>query len=222
LTKEFPWFYQTKTTIKPNNRKIHNFLLICLFGFFSNIALAIQFDEGIDYIVIENEKNAPQNKTSEVIEFFGYFCPHCKSFAPSLKKWEKSLPKNVNFTQLHVPFREINHQRLFFALKNIKAEEKLHYKIFKVIQDEGRPLNNFLEIASWVESQGVDEKEFEESWNSAVVRNKMNSATKLMKLYKIDGVPQLIINRTYLTSPGMVGGSHKRTLKLVEYLLNKK
>ena len=50
----------------------------------------------------------------------------------------------------------------------------------------------------------------------------MDNATKLMKLYKIDGVPQLIVNGTYLTSPGMVGGSHRRALKLVEHLLNKK
>ena len=50
----------------------------------------------------------------------------------------------------------------------------------------------------------------------------MDNATRLMKLYKIDGVPQLIINGRYLTSPAMAGGSHKRTLKVVEYLLNKK
>ena len=48
------------------------------------------------------------------------------------------------------------------------------------------------------------------------------NATKLMKLYKIDGVPQLIVNGTFSTSPGMVGGSHKRALRVVDYLLDKK
>ena len=60
------------------------------------------------------------------------------------------------------------------------------------------------------------------TWNSNKVKADMKNATKLMELYKIDGVPQLIVNDTYLTSPGMVGGSHKRALKVVEYLLQKK
>ena len=206
-------FHQTLNLIK-----IVNFLLLIFFICYANTSYSMQFDEGIDYKVIDIKNNQPNKKPLEVVEFFGYFCPHCKSFSPSLKKWEKSLPKNVKFKQLHVPFRDINHQKLFFTLTNMNAEEKLHYKIFNAVQVKGIPLNNFLEILSWVESYGIDETEFEKVWNSKKVKSEMDNATRLMKLYKIDGVPQLIINGRYLTSPAMAGGSHKRTLKGVEYL----
>jgi thiol:disulfide interchange protein DsbA len=222
LTKELLWLYGIRKSVQIINLKTAFILIVTLFVFLPNVSYSMQFDEGIDYKVINNKKNKLNQDTLEVVEFFGYFCPHCKSFEPSLKKWERSLPKNIKFTQLHVPFRDINHQRLFFTLKNINSEEKLQNKIFNAIQVQGNPLNNFLEILSWVESHGVDEKEFEKSWNSKKVKSEMNNATKLMKLYKIDGVPQLIVNGTYSTSPAMVGGSHRRVLKLVDYLLNKK
>ena len=222
MIKTFSTIYLFNLVTNHLNLKIVSLFLLVIFGFGSNISFAMQFDEGIDYRVINVKKTKPNTGNIEVIEFFGYFCPHCKNFSPALKKWEKSLPKNIKFTQLHVPFRDINHQRLFFALKNINSEDKLHYKIFDAIQVQGIPFNNFLQILSWVESHGVDEAEFEESWNSNKVKADMKNATKLMELYKIDGVPQLIVNDTYLTSPGMVGGSHKRALKVVEYLLQKK
>ena len=80
-----------------------------------NPAFTSDFDEGIDYRVIENPEISEGKFDNQVIEFFGYFCPHCKNFSPSLKKWEKSLSERFSFTQLHVPFRDINHQRLFFT-----------------------------------------------------------------------------------------------------------
>ncbi len=202
--------------------KITSFLLIIPFLFVPHLGFAMKFDEGIEYRVIQKNSKPFSDDNQQVLEFFGYFCPHCKTFSPVLKNWEKSLPKNITFTQLHVPFRDLNHQRLFFSLKSINSESGLHYKIFNSIQAQGNPLNNFLEILAWVESQGVDEKEFETAWNSEKVKSEMANATKLMKDYKIDSVPQLVINGKYLTSPAMVGGSHKRVIKVVEYLLEKK
>ena len=99
--------------------KTANFLFFILFICSTSVTYSMEFDEGIDYKVIDTKSKKINENSSEVIEFFGYFCPHCKSFAPSLNKWEKSLPKNVKFIKLHVPFRDINHQRLFFTLKEI-------------------------------------------------------------------------------------------------------
>ena len=92
-------------------------------------ALTSGFDEGIDYRVIENPEISKGKFDNQVIEFFGYFCPHCKNFSPALKKWEKSLPKTVSFKQLHVPFRDINHQRLFFKGKDEEVGQRFMYII---------------------------------------------------------------------------------------------
>lgn len=218
--------------MKPSNQLLnsdHNFhlrkiffIFLLSFCLFSEPLMAIEFDEGIDYKVIENKDKKGVKAKFEVVEFFWYGCPHCRSLAPALDEWKKKLPKKVSFVKLHVPFREINHQRMFFALENIGLEEKLHFKIFDAIHIQGLQLVNFLDILSWVESHGIDEKQFEDSWNSKKVQSSMKNATKLMHQYKIDGVPQMVVNGTYLTSPYMVGGNHKRVLKVVDYLLNKK
>ncbi|MBK6854824.1 MAG: hypothetical protein IPG93_25440 [Burkholderiales bacterium] len=49
----------------------------------------------------------------EVIEFFGYWCPHCSQLEPVLEPWVKKLPSDVNFRRIpvawqaqHVPFQK--------------------------------------------------------------------------------------------------------------------
>ena len=43
---------------------------------------------GVDYLVLD--KTLPTEATAgkvEVIEFFGYWCPHCNAFEPMLEQW---------------------------------------------------------------------------------------------------------------------------------------
>ena len=42
-----------------------------------------------------------------------------------------------------------------------------------------------------------------------------------MKKFKITGVPQIVVDGTYLTSPAMVGGSHRRAINVIDYLISK-
>ncbi len=197
-------------------------IFLAPFLFFAKFTFAEQpFDEGIDYKKITNTSKSNSGEKIEVIEFFWFGCPHCKSFYPSLKKWAENKPSYVKFTKFHVPFRDINHQRLYFTIKEMGLNDVLIPKIFNVIQENRTPLNNLLSILDWLESQDVNTSEFEEKWNSKKVKNSMKKATRLMKEFKITGVPQIVIDRTYLTSPAMVGGSHKKTINLINYLVKK-
>jgi thiol:disulfide interchange protein DsbA len=190
---------------------------------FTNSLFALEkYDEGIDYKKIGINHKFKKTKKIEVTEFFWFGCPHCKSFYPYLKKWAENKPKYVKYIKYHVPFREINHQRLYFTLKEMKIQDELTPIIFNIIQGNIQPLNDLLSILDWLESQNVDTEKFEEIWNSKKVKNSMKKATNLMKTFKISGVPQVVIDGTYLTSPAMVGGSHKRTLKVIDYLIEKR
>ena len=176
------------------------------------------YDEGIDYKRIYSENNYKKTKKIEVVEFFGLFCPHCRSFSPVINRWAETLPANVEFKKLHVPFREVSHQRLYFTLKKMGLIDKYLDKLFADIQDKRLPLKDFLSITIWVEDNGLSLADFEKEWNSTKVKKDMKEASSLMKLFKVTGVPQIIVDGEFLTSPAMVG-SNRRIIGLLDYLI---
>ena len=195
------------------------FLVILVSGITKGDILASPtYDEGIDYKRIYSENKYKKTKKIEVIEFFGLFCPHCRNFSPVITRWAEKLPSNVEFKKLHVPFREISHQRLYFTLKKMGLIEQYLDKLFVDIQDKRLPLKNFLSITVWVEDNGLSIADFEKEWNSNEVKNDMKEASSLMKLFKVTGVPQIIVDGEFLTSPAMVG-SNRRIIGLLDYLI---
>ena len=197
----------------------HIFLVIIIAGIIKGDILASPtYDEGIDYKRIYNENKYKKTKKIEVVEFFGLFCPHCRNFSPVINKWAEKLPANVEFKKLHVPFREISHQRLYFTLKKMGLIDQYLDKLFADIQDKRLPLKDFLSITIWVEDNGLSLADFEKEWNSKKVKNDMKEASSLMKLFKVTGVPQIIVDGEFLTSPAMVG-SNRRIIGLLDYLI---
>ena len=201
---------------------LHIFLVIIVVGITRGDILAgPSYDEGIDYKRIYSENKYKKTKKIEVVEFFGLFCPHCRNFSPVINKWAEKLPANVEFKKLHVPFREITHQRLYFTLKKMGIIDQYLDKLFIDIQDKRLPLKDFLSITIWVEDNRLSLADFEKEWNSNKVKNDMKEASSLMKLFKVTGVPQIIIDGEFLTSPAMVG-SNRRIIGLLDYLISER
>ena len=94
-------------------------------------------------------------------------------------------------------------------------------KLFADIQDKRLPLKDFLSITIWVEDNGLSLADFEKEWNSNKVKKDMKEASSLMKLFKVTGVPQIIVDGVFLTSPAMVG-SNKRIIGLLDYLIEER
>ena len=200
----------------------HIFLVIIVASSTKGDVLASPtYDEGIDYKRIYSENKHKKTKKIEVVEFFGLFCPHCRSFSPVINRWAEKLPANVEFKKLHVPFREVSHQRLYFTLKKMGLIDKYLDKLFADIQDERLPLKDFLSITIWVEDNGLSLADFEKEWNSNKVKKDMKEASSLMKLFKVTGVPQIIVDGVFLTSPAMVG-SNRRIIGLLDYLIEER
>ena len=201
---------------------LHIFLVIILASCTKGDVLASPtYDEGIDYKRIYSDNKYKTTKKIEVVEFFGLFCPHCRNFSPVINRWAEKLPANVEFKKLHVPFREVSHQRLYFTLKKMGLIDKYLDKLFADIQDKRLPLKDFLSITIWVEDNGLSLADFEEEWNSNKVKKDMKEASYLMKLFKVSGVPQIIIDGAFLTSPAMVG-SNRRIIGLLDYLIEER
>jgi len=177
------------------------------------------FAAGTDYLVLERRApvEAPAGKI-EVVEFFGYFCPHCNAFEPAFDAWRRRVAKDISVRRVPVAFQDSikPQQRLFYALEAMGLIDKLHAHVFATIHLEQQALNQDNAIADWVAAQGVDKAKFLENYNSFSVATKVRQASNLANAYQIDGVPALGVAGRFLT--GGMAGSMERALQTVEFL----
>ena len=143
----------------------------------------------------------PGNKI-EVLEFFGYFCSHCKSFDPRLTAWAQKNRGKIVFKRVPVAFRDnmIAQQRMYFALEAMNQLEPLHAQIFRAVQEERLSLGNENEISAYLTKHGVDAVKFKEAFHSPTVQAKAAQAAALQSAYLINSVPLIAIDGRYITS----------------------
>jgi len=179
--------------------------------------------EGKDYVRLGSPLPAPASGKVEVVEFFWYGCPHCNTFEPALDAWARKLPDSVSFRRIPVAFRDepyVAHQRIYFALDEMKLTETMHRRVFAAIHVDHLRLDKPADIAAFMTKNGVDGAKFLEYYNGFSVQTKARQATQLAQAYKIDGVPAMGIQGKYFTSASLAG-SHERALAVVDYLIQK-
>lgn len=169
---------------------------------------------GVDYMTLaQPQPTQPVGKKVEVIEFFMYHCPHCYSLEPSLAQWVKKQGDNINFKRIHMPFRGPNdpEAHLYLTLEAMGKLTELNPKIFKAIHvDRVRPDSDQAVIDLAVKN-GVDRAKFMEVWNSFGVTTKLRRLPAIMGAYKVDGVPTLVVDGKYMTSPALAGQAASAT-----------
>ena len=181
------------------------------FGSIGSTALAqgIAPVEGRDYKLIDPAPPSVEKGKVEVLEFFSYGCPHCNAFEPTLEAWAHGLPADVTFRRVPVPFlfNAENFQRAYYALESIGMVDKMQPKIYRAVHIDKQRLDKPDDIAALVASNGGDAAKFLAAFKSFAVATAVVRAKKLTADYKIDGVPTLVVQGHYVTSPSMAGGS---------------
>ena len=162
---------------------------------------------GLDYITLANPQPVQTvGKKVEVIEFFMYHCPHCNAFEPQLEAWVKKEGDKINFKRIHMPATGPNdpEAHLHLTLEAMGKAEEMQAKVFRAIHVERIRLNSDAAIIDWVSKNGIDRNKFLDVWNSFGVMTKLRRAQAVMDSYKIDGVPTIVIDGKYQTSPATV------------------
>ena len=178
--------------------------------------------QGIDYLILDKPVavDAAAGKV-EVIEFFGYWCPHCNAFEPELETWLKRLPANISFKRVPVAFNDaaIPLQKMYYTLEALGHVNDMQRKVFTAIHAEKINLNTQDGIVAWAVKQGLDQKKFVETYTSFAVNTKVTKAKQLANAFKIDGVPSLGVAGRFYTD-GTLAKGMTRALQVVEQLAN--
>lgn len=164
--------------------------------------------EGRDYTRVDPPQPTTAVGKVEVLEFFSYGCPHCNALEPSLQAWVRTLPADVAFKRVPVPFlfNAENFQRTYYALEMMGLVDALQAKVFAAVHVEKLRLDKPEDIAAWVAKNGGDSTKFLAAFKSFSVATSVARAKKMVADYKVDSVPTLTIQGRYMTSPAQAGG----------------
>jgi thiol:disulfide interchange protein DsbA len=182
------------------------------------------FAEGREYNLLKDPVPVPGGGKVEVIEFFGYWCPHCAAFEPTLEAWAHKLPSDVNFRRMPVAFSptQESYQRLYFALEAMgpAALNAVHGKVFVAMHQNRQRLDKDAEITALAQANGVDGAKLLDAMKSFSVATKVAQARQAMQAYKIDGVPTVAVQGRFITSVGQAG-THERTVQVMDALIQR-
>ncbi len=175
--------------------------------------------EGRDYKRVETPVPVAEGKL-EVVEFFGYWCPHCSAFEPVLEAWVKRLPQTVTFRRIPVAFSPGQEplQRLYYAIEAMGQIDAMHRKVFAALHVDRKRLNTESEILDWAKTAGVDAAKLGETMKSFGVATKLRQSKQLADGYRIEGVPTLGIQGRFMTSPS-IAGTPERALAVADALI---
>ena len=178
--------------------------------------------EGKDYVRLQQSVPIAVPGKIEVLELFGYWCPHCFHLEPKLEAWVKKLPANVSFRRIPVAWQEAQtqFQKLFFALEILVSKSDIHMKVFEALHIQHLPLDSDAGIATFATANGIDKVKLLDTMRGFAVATKVRAATQTATAYQIDGVPTLAINGQFLTSPEIAGGEDQ-SMRVAESLIQK-
>jgi thiol:disulfide interchange protein DsbA len=220
------------------SRVLSGFLLLGL-TLGAPLASAQQWVEGKDYFEIRPaQRPSTPPGTVEVTEVFSYACIFCNRAIPIMDRLKASLPANARLTYLPASFNAGESwpmfQRVYYTLVALDQIPKLHDAVYSgvwtskelaVVDADGRKLKNpqpTLEDAAryFQKKAGIKPEQFLATARSFAVDANCRRADALVKAYRVEGTPTLIVNGRYRV--GATALSDERNLvALVRYLIQK-
>ena len=182
--------------------------------------------EGVDYERVTPPQ--PVNTAGgsiEVLEFFGYWCPHCRAFEPLFETWWKTVPMDVNVVRIPVVWddtpRTWSHASLYYTLETLGRLD-LHSAVFDAVDASKKArqgaLESFEDQQAFAAKNGIDAQSFARIYHSEAVREKVERAARITRAYRVIATPMMAVYGTYRCDPAQLQGGFVDLLKLVDSL----
>jgi thiol:disulfide interchange protein DsbA len=188
----------------------------------SSVWAADEAIEGKTFIRLKQPVPVSASKKVEVVEFFGYWCPHCNHLEPTLEAWVKKLPASVSFRRSPVAWQEghIALQKLYFGLEALGLVDTMHAKVFLAIHVQRQRMTTDADIAAFAQANGIDKAKLANAMNDFAASNKVRVANQMMTAYQVEGVPTFGVQGQFVTSPEMANGE-EQALRVIDALVRK-
>lgn len=162
----------------------------------------------------------------EVAEIFWYGCNHCFDFEPYINRWAEDKPANTRFVRIPAMWNPLVklHAQLYYTeevlAKNGKLEQPEAFRtaVFNEYHRRGNRMASQDAIRTLFERFGVSAADFDSTWSSFEVAQKMRVAEDLSRRYGITGVPAVVVNGKYRTG-GAEAGSYPKLLEVIDELV---
>ncbi len=186
-----------------------------------------KFKEGQNYTrLVPAQPTVGGADKIEVAEFFMYSCPHCYDMEPFINEWAKNADPGVRFVRVPATWNALVrlHAQLYYTeevlARNgvIKNPEAFRDAIFQEYHRRGNRMTSKESIQKLFARFGnVSAEDFERTWNSFEVDQKLRVADDLQRRYSISSVPAVVVNGKYRTDAGMAG-SYPKLMELIDEL----
>jgi thiol:disulfide interchange protein DsbA len=205
----------------------------------ASASAAANWVEGTNYFLLQPpQATAVAAGKVEVTEVFSFACPACNSFYPIVDQLKAALPPNAELDFVPASFRPDEDwpvfQRAFYAAQVLGIEQRTHDALFDAIWKTGElavidprtqrlrvPVPNIQDIAGfYARTAGVKPETFVSTANSFGVDTRMRQADQLVKDYRVEGTPTIIVNGKYRLDV-QSAGSPGRVIELVKFLVAK-
>ncbi|UHQ23751.1 thiol:disulfide interchange protein DsbA/DsbL [Lysobacter sp. 5GHs7-4] len=165
-------------------------------------------EAGRDYVLIDDGRPyAPVKGKIEVVEVFGYTCPHCAHAQPAIDRWKAKLPKDVSFVPVAAPFGGYwqPYAKAYYTAQSMGLVAKTHDAVFKALHEEqSLPINNASssEIANFYARYGADAGKFAAAMDSQAIEDKLDSVRAFLTRSGVEGTPTFIVAGKYRVTGG--------------------
>lgn len=153
-----------------------------------------------DYTLLKPARRTDSPGKIEVIAFFSYGCPHCKTLHPLVREWVAKLPRDVVLKRVPVSFGRAawaNFARTYYALESMGQLAKVDDALYEAVHEQRLQLVDEPSIAAWMGKQGVDPAAFTAAFHSFGVNTKVGNADKMSRDYGISAVPSFTVAGKY-------------------------
>lgn len=159
---------------------------------------------GTDYVEIAGgQPFQPGSGKIEVVEVFGYTCPHCASFEPLVSAWKAKLPADVQFTPVAAPFGGywVPYAKAYYTAEVMGLVGRTHDAMFRAIHVERslpvQPLPTPEQLAGFYAKFGANPQQFVSTMSSFAVDAKLKRAAQFLTRSGVESTPTLLVDGKY-------------------------
>ena len=154
----------------------------------------------------------------DVVYFFSYECPHCRSFDDLVDAWQSDLPDGAVVRRVHVAYSSSNRllAKAHRALKRHDAFDANHQRLFRALQDRNRRFATPNALAQFVDGFGVDQDAFLRTLTSTRTAREVDAGERRFISLGLTGVPALVVDDKYIVNMDL---GRKRALAVTDDLV---